>query len=432
MAGFSRRGMLIGGGAALAAAALPFGRRSRRARAAEGSGKARNLILIVAGGGWDVTYALDPKPGLVTVDAPNGSLEMFGDIPVFTDPSRPNVAAYFDKYAALTATLSGVQVQSVSHIQCSRRMLTGDRSAGGADLGAITAHTHGRDLPVPYMVFGNRAFPGPLAGSSGRVGITNQLKALLSPIEAYPPRPGSPAVGTSFNPDQADRDLIRDYTKARAERVRATRGSLGHNAARIQDYVDAIDRGDALRPHVNGLGPRGVTLALDAQSIFAIDAINEGITHSVLVEDPESWDTHNNNADQNRLHNQLFGALTLVMDELTTRNGQDSGNKMIDETVVMVLSEMSRTPRLNGGAGKDHWPSTSCMVMGGGVAGHARYGGTDDLQQARLVDFDSGQPDDGNGQGLMAENVLAAVLDMVGIDPAPYLPGVEPLHALIA
>lgn len=427
MARFSRRDFLLGSAAGLALATLPFGRRSVRAQAAPRA--KRNLIIIMAGGGWDVTYALDPKPDLSTIDAPGGAIQLFGDSPIFTDASRPNVGDFFTRYGAMTAVVNGVQVQSIAHLQCRRRLLTGSRKTGSSDIGAITAHDLGRDLPVPYMVFGNTAFPGPLAGSSGRVGITNQLKALLSPAEAYPPPAGSP--NNRFTPEASDQDLIRAYVQARAERARATRGQLGDNRARIDDFVAAMDRGDALKPHVDALGPRGVTLELGQQTMFAVDALSNGISHSVMVEDPRSWDTHTNNAQQNQLHDGLYGALILLLDELDSRPGKAAGSTMLDETVVMVSSEMSRTPLLNGAAGKDHWPSTSCLVIGSGVAGGRTYGATDDSQNARLVDLRTGQPSD-NGSALMAESVLAAILQLVGVDASSHMTEGEPLHALIA
>lgn len=425
----SRRDFLIGSAAGLALLTLPFGRRSLRAGSVSNK---RNLIMIMAQGGWDVTFAPDPKPNLATVNTAPGQIQMFGDSPIYVDASRPNIADFFTRYGAMTAVVNGVQVQSVAHLQCRRRMLTGKRQTGSADLGAITAHNNGPELPVPYMIFGNTSFPGPLAGSSGRVGLTNQLKALLRPNEAYPAPPGSPAIGTRYIPDPEDETLIRQYVKARAERVRATRGQLGYNKARVEDFVKAMDRGDALKPHVDELGPRGVTLALAQQTLFAVDAIDSGISNSVLVEDPQSWDTHtNNDAQQGPLHNGLYGALTMLMDELSTRPGKESGNVMLDETVVVVLSEMTRTPLLNAGVGKDHWPSTSCLVMGAGVAGGKTYGGTDDTLNAQLVDMNSGQVSP-SGQALLAENVLTAVLQLVGAESSQYTPQAEPLNALIA
>ena len=51
--------------------------------------KPKNLILVLATGGWDPVYAFDPKPGLSTIDAPAGTIRHFGDLPVFVDDSRP-------------------------------------------------------------------------------------------------------------------------------------------------------------------------------------------------------------------------------------------------------------------------------------------------------------------------------------------------------
>ena len=41
----------------------------------------------------------------------------------------------------------------------------------------------------------------------------------------------------------------------------------------------------------------------------------------------------------------------------------------MDETTFVVMSEMGRTPALNGNEGKDHWPYTSALVMGPGLQG---------------------------------------------------------------
>ena len=44
----------------------------------------------------------------------------------------------------------------------------------------------------------------------------------------------------------------------------------------------------------------------------------------------------------------------------------------------MVSSDFGRTPRYNDGMGKDHWPITSVLMMGGGVQGNRVIGATDD------------------------------------------------------
>jgi uncharacterized protein (DUF1501 family) len=48
---------------------------------------------------------------------------------------------------------------------------------------------------------------------------------------------------------------------------------------------------------------------------------------------------------------------------------------LLKETLVMVSSEFGRTPKINGTAGRDHWPKVFSVVLaGGGVKGGMVYG----------------------------------------------------------
>ena len=48
---------------------------------------------------------------------------------------------------------------------------------------------------------------------------------------------------------------------------------------------------------------------------------------------------------------------------------------LLDETLVMVSSEFGRTPKINGNAGRDHWPKVFSVVLaGGGITRGAIYG----------------------------------------------------------
>lgn len=414
-----RRTFLLGGAALLAGTALPL--------QAAPFAKGRNLIIVLASGGWDVTWALDPKPGLATVDGAPGQVRRFGESPVLVDPGRPAVESFFARHGALTAIVSGVQVRSVAHPTCRRRILTGSASTDAPDLGAAAAHALGRDLPVPYLVLGDTAFTGPLAASTGRVGTTNQLQALLDPTADF--SGGSP--GSRFVPDAADEDLIRQWVQARAERELATRAQRGANRDRVLDFVESLDRGDALKAHKDAFGGRGFTLGLDQQITVALDAIEGDVAHSVLVDTRLPWDSHANNAVQGVLHEMLFASLGTLVDRLVESPGSTSGARRIDETVVLVLSEMSRTPRLNLTAGKDHWPFTSALVIGGGVKGGRAYGGTDDRLEGQPVDLATGAIDPG-GVSLLAENLVAGVLELVGAEPSTWLPGVQPLRGFHA
>ena len=52
--------------------------------------------------------------------------------------------------------------------------------------------------------------------------------------------------------------------------------------------------------------------------------------------------------------------------------------KIRDKLVVVVQSEMGRTPNYNKGNGKDHWSIGSIMFMGPGIRGNRVIGATDD------------------------------------------------------
>jgi len=92
---------------------------------------------------------------------------------------------------------------------------------------------------------------------------------------------------------------------------------------------------------------------------------------------------------------------------------------------------MGRTPKLNVTHGKDHWPVGSAMLFGAGVAGNRVVGATDDKLGALSVDLASGKASQ-DGKQIQTGNLQAAVLDLVGVDPSKYFPGVEALHAIKA
>jgi len=51
---------------------------------------------------------------------------------------------------------------------------------------------------------------------------------------------------------------------------------------------------------------------------------------------------------------------------------------LLESTLVVALGEFGRTPRINPGAGRDHWPDCFTVLMaGGGVKGGVAYGSSD-------------------------------------------------------
>lgn len=421
MSKITRRNLLAGATAALAAGGVGVW---RSGRAATTAGTPRKMILVVAQGGWDVTYALDPKPGISGIDAPAGTIETFSGIPILTDPGRPAVGEFFSAHAGSCALVNGLQVLSVSHSNCAARVLTGTVSETSPDVGAIVAHTHGRSLPVPYLVLGRMAFSGPHAALTARTGSTNQLDALINQSSVLW-FASSPAQ--TFTPSSDEEALIRAHVNVRAERELATRGQVGSNQKHLQDFLDSLGRGDALR-NSPGLGAFDLTRDLGPQVDIAISALSQGLSQAVQIEAGD-FDTHTNNAEQNNLHESFFAGLHTLMEKLATTPGSGAGSKLLDETLVVVVSELGRTPKLNSDGGKDHWGTTSAMLLGAGAKGGQVVGATNDGLEGRLVNLATGQPDDG-GQPLDYGAFGAGVLALAGVDPSEVLPRETPLGGI--
>ena len=407
----------------LGSLALALGSRSSRADPADG--RPCNLIMVFASGGWDVTYALDPKPGLAGIDAPEGEIVDFSGLPIFTSPERPNVTTFFERFAPLTTLVHGIQVQSVVHADCFKRILTGTPSDTAPDFGAIVAHESGRELAAPYLVLGNTSFAGPYASLAARAGTANQLTTLLRPTTAFP----VDGQGTfRFYPEVGEADLIRRHVAGRAERELGRRGGRGNNAARLQAFVEAIGRADSLRD-VGTFGDFDYTRDLSVQARLAVDALDTGLARVVQLEAGD-FDTHEDNTRQTYEHETLFGGLTQLVEQLQATPGASAGQTLLDETMVVVLSEMGRTPKLNDANGKDHWPITSAMVLGPRVPGGRLLGATDDNQLSVPLDLTTGEASSSAANRLQYGNFVAGLLHAVGVDPAAHLPSVEPLRAI--
>ena len=51
---------------------------------------------------------------------------------------------------------------------------------------------------------------------------------------------------------------------------------------------------------------------------------------------------------------------------------------MLDSTLVIMMGEMGRTPKVNNNAGRDHWgKAQSVMIAGGGIRNGQVIGATD-------------------------------------------------------
>ncbi len=113
------------------------------------------------------------------------------------------------------------------------------------------------------------------------------------------------------------------------------------------------------------------------------------------------WDTH---FDHFRLYNdnlmpELDRALSALISDLAERG-------LLDETLVIVMGEMGRTPKINTSAdgGRDHWGKAySVLWAGGGIRGGQVVGATD--RHAAFVQDTPARPDD----------IAATLYELLGI-----------------
>jgi hypothetical protein len=267
---------------------------------------------------------------------------------------------------------------------------------------------------------------GAYGAVAGRTGSVNQLRTLVVPDGSYPApsRVGQYAQRTTTTDEES---RVRDYLGASANRQRALRGQRAANQKQLDDFTKSLEREGLLRRFVadnGGFGGFAYTPDLKVQTDIAVKALARGLSRTVMLGGGFMWDTHNDNTQQEKLHDDLFAGLLALGQSL-------EASKLLDTTTILVLSEMGRTPKLNVAHGKDHWPVTSALVFGAGVAGNRVVGATDASLGALSVDLASGAaaPD---GKQIQTANLQAAVLDLVGVDATKYFSGVEALHAISA
>lgn len=140
-----------------------------------------------------------------------------------------------------------------------------------------------------------------------------------------------------------------------------------------------------------------------------------------------SYDMHSNNFGMLKNHNlplldRLYPALIQDLEE----------RGLLDSTLVVVMGEMGRSPRVNGSAGRDHWPQCGfSLLTGGGIKRGHIHGVTD--KDAAYPTADPVHPSE----------LVATIYHLLGIDPhleihdrlgRPYTiaRGGEPIEGILA
>lgn len=113
------------------------------------------------------------------------------------------------------------------------------------------------------------------------------------------------------------------------------------------------------------------------------------------------WDTHGDNFSslKNTLLPTTDRAFSALLTDLEARG-------MLDETLVVWMGDMGRTPLINKSAGRDHWSFCYSVVLaGGGIRGGQVHGASD-----RAAGYPASQP-------VSPADIAATIYHLLGIDP---------------
>lgn len=107
-----------------------------------------------------------------------------------------------------------------------------------------------------------------------------------------------------------------------------------------------------------------------------LEAGTRVVTVSWAPDANATWDTHGNNFT--KLKNDLLPPLDMAVSALL---GDLSARGMLERTLVAVMGEFGRTPKINGnGGGRDHWNFCySLLLAGGGIRPGYVHGASDSI-----------------------------------------------------
>lgn len=407
--GPTRRGFLTFGAGAFLPSLLGQG----YARGGQNS-KTRSVILVNLFGGPSHIDTFDLKP-----DAPKEVRGEFGGISTSIPGYRvcehmPQIASRMDR-----ATI----IRSVSHGYNSHNpysVLTG--YTGGSDrenyfakpsdhpsMSAVCQHLGKKTPGVPFHVL-MPAFPGfsqglrragPYGGYLGRQydPLLTQCEPVFSRKGAFydpvlpigVPLLGGLGQGTGITLERME-NRRRLHERMQAARKSQDAGLVGAGwnrqqqeafelltSSKIGSAIDLEREPSALRDRY-GRNLYGSSLLASRRLVEA------GVTFVTVnwecAADTHGghWDMHNNNFGMLKFNLPVLdGMVSALMDDLEARG-------LWDSTLVIVTGEMGRTPKVNGAAGRDHWPQCGFCLLFGSQIQKGMIFGASDKQAAYPVD----------------------------------------------
>jgi hypothetical protein len=433
--GLTRREVLRVGSLGLLGLSLPELLRGRMAAAAPArdgvgpsGGKAKACIILFLMGGPPQHETWDPKP-----DAP---AEIRGDSkPIASSVPGLRVGEWMPRTAQLAhkvCVLRAVSTNDNAHSSSGYWMLTGtphqplntENAKPGAPndfpcIGAIVQRLNrGKaGLPaavtLPMRIFntGGIPWPGQDAGFLGR-----NADPWLFHCDPAAPDFRVPEFSLSGEVSPVRLEGRRGLLQRVNQRLDAVEraGVLGRYDAQTQQAFDLLRSARSRKAFDLEAEPAQVRDRYGrghfGQSVLLARRLVEAGVSLVQVnwyraaDEPEvnpCWDTHAKNSE--RLKNVLLPptdlAYTALLEDLAQRG-------LLDETLVVWMGEFGRSPKINGGGGRDHWGHVySVALAGGGIRGGVVHGVSDSV---------GGHPKDGR---VLPQDLTATIFHCLGYRP---------------
>ena len=352
-----------------------------RMRAVAGSEKtrAKSCILIWLDGGPSHLDTFDPKPA-----APSEIRSPFGTMA--TSVPGLHVCEHLPLTAKVmheVALIRSMTHELGNHDTGTRFMLTGHRPTPALSypsLGSLVAHEHGASGPMPPYV----AIPGDAVGGNSNAARAGYLPGAFSAFNVGPDpsrvRDLNPPEGISFGRSEQRREMLRrmDQLSEAVEEgpVTANRDAYFEQAYRLLASSEAKAAFDFSKENPATRQRYGQG-RLGTGCLLARRLVEAGSRFVTVVD--TGWDMHQNIGRElpdsrfpgsGKLPN-LDRAYSALITDLRERG-------LLESTLVVMMGEFGRTPRLNAAGGRDHWPRAGfACIAGGGVQGGRVIGATD-------------------------------------------------------
>ena len=366
-----RRQFLKLSGAAGLGVALPLGLPEGVAAQAEPAPyEGPFYVVFNASGGWDTTYLMDPKGvGGINRLYKEGDIATEGKITFAPDAGHVKAGMsnedFFKKYGKELLVVNGLDYSVNNHDPCSRYMATGKLdSLAYPTFAALIAACRGTRYPLAFLTFGNYSSTGNLVPMA-RIPYLQSLN-LVANADAV--------GGVAQHPyhDGFVLDRIEQALKEQAE----TRGSECRlpRVERAESMLYAAQANSKALQRVTPHIPKTPSKErLNQQTDIVLASMKAGICVSANLTIGQ-FDSHNNNdTDQMKLIPEFLAGIDYLL-----RRAEEL--KIREHLVVIVQSEMGRTPNYNNGNGKDHWSIGSILFLGHGIKGNRVIGATDEKQ----------------------------------------------------